>query len=174
MPAASIPAEIRNSSIQSVVNTTVTIIHPGLNAGAATLIAGIKLEGEFISTEQLVDNSKRVPMIDGSTVAMVNGVTAGIMTMNMNRISPNTSAAATDLIMAATQIQKSGMNTVGAQITVTYQISGSMTGSTPSKETWQFIGCVLQRVPPLKLSGNDVPTYTIIWSYDDYSMSVGS
>ena len=157
-------ASARQSSIQSVANATIKITSDGLNSGATTTFTGIRLEGSFFDAEQSVDNSKRVPLIDGNTIALVNNATFGVATLNLSRVSSSTAVSAADVVLSCLTIQKSGIST-GSTITIEYKMNGKT-------ETWTFSDCTIMKCPPLKLAGDDVPTYTVTFSYGDYSVSV--
>lgn len=161
LPQPILPALGRTSSVQSVGNFTVNLINlsPTLAALASGIgIKGIKLEETFLSTNQLVPTSKRVPMIDGSTAAITNSVTAGELTFRAVRVGQ--SIISGDLPTIASFIQKNGDST-GSTIVIVYYVNGF-------PETWTFLGCTLVKAPPLNLAGNDLAVYEIVFSYDDY------
>ena len=160
MPLAS--AAGRTSSVQSVGTFSATIINLSTSLASlalATSIKGIKLEETFLTTAQMMDTSKRVPLIDGSTAGLVNAITAGVITFRCVRVG-NTIASG-DLPTIASTIQKGG-DLLGSTITVTYNLNGVV-------ETWTFTKCLLVKTPPILLAGNDIPVYEISFSYDDYA-----
>ena len=114
----------------------------------------------------MVDTSKRVPLIDGSTAALINSVTAGELTLRCVRVGSSLTSG--DIATIAQYLQKVG-DTTGSQIALTYSFS---TNGTPNQETWYFYYCTVKRVPPILLSGNDIAEYDVVFSYDDYSRSI--
>ena len=137
----------------------------GINSAASTTmsVGGVKLEETFLSTNQLVDTVKRVPFIDGTTGALVNSVTAGTITFRAARCSND--AASGDLILFAALLQKAGSSTP-VNIEIAYQVYSA---GVASPEKWTFSGCLIERVPPMMLMGNDVAVYDIVFSYDDFA-----
>ena len=150
----------RVSSVQSVASFSCYINNALL--GGQVQVHGIKLEGVFLQTSQLVDTSKRVPLIDGSTAALINAVTAGTLTIRSLRVGSTIQSG--DLVTIALYLQKFG-DTTGSQIQFSYSFS---TNGTPNSEAWYFISAIVQRVPPLLLQGNDIAEYDVVFSYDDY------
>jgi hypothetical protein len=173
IPTGSGASGVRGTaSIQSVTTFTATITNPAFLVAPSTggitalssggvLIKGIKLEDTFLTSNQLVDTSKRVPLIDGSTVGLVNGVTSGTLTFRCVRVGQT--FASGDLPTVASVLQKAGVTTAST-IVVSYTIGGVT-------EQWTFSDSLLVKVPPLNLSGNDIAVYEVVFSYDDYSRS---
>jgi len=154
----------RQSSVQSVGTFQANITNSlfVLNGAPLTLpIRGIKLETTFLQAKQLVKTSKRIPLIDGSTSALINAVTAGTLSFKALRVGSSLQSG--DLVTIASYLQKAG-DTTGSQINVTYSFNGNT-------ESWFFYLCTLEEVPPLGLMGNDLFEYGIDFSYDDYSRS---
>ena len=150
----------RVSSVQSVASFTAYINNALL--GGQIQLHGIKLEGVFLTTSQMVETSKRVPLIDGSTAALINAVTAGQLTIKTVRVGSTVGSG--DLATIALYLMKAG-DTTGSQIQFSYSFS---TNGVPNTETWYFNLCTVVRVPPLLLQGNDIAEYDIIFSYDDF------
>ncbi len=164
MPPSLPQASNRTSSIIAVGGFTATLLNLSANLtllNASIPIKGIKLDETFIATAQMIETSKRVPFIDGSTGALVNAVTAGQITFRCARVG--TTVQSGDLPLMAAYIQKIG-DQLGSTITISYTMNGIL-------ETWTFYGCTLVSVPPLILAGNDIPIYDVVFSYDDYSKS---
>jgi hypothetical protein len=178
-------ASARTSSIQAVGNfqafitNASTILANGFTENALsvqTQIKGIKLEDTFLSASQMIDSSKRVPLIDGSTAAITNMVTAGVVTFRCVRVG--TDIASGDLPTIAAFIQKA-LPSLGSIIQVSYTIAPATSGAlvagsalAAKTENYFFVGCTLVRTPPIILAGNDVPVYEISFSYDDYYRTI--
>lgn len=162
-------ASNRQSSVQSVGTFQASIANSSFVLGGGALIIpirGIKLESTFLQTAQMVDTSKRIPLIDGSTSALINAVTAGILTFRCVRVGQALNSG--DLPTIAQFLQKIG-DTSGSQIQVQYSFATG--GGAGVTEQWTFNLATLVRVPPILLAGNDIAEYEISFSYDDYSRS---
>jgi hypothetical protein len=160
-------ASNRQSSVQSVGQFQASIYNPifAIGGGALTIpIRGIKLDSTFVTSSQMLDTSKRIPLIDGSTAALINAVTAGVLTFRCVRVGQTLNSG--DLPTIAQFLQKAG-DTQGSQIQVSYSFATG--GGVGTTETWTFNLCTLVHVPPLNLAGNDIAEYEVAFSYDDYS-----
>jgi hypothetical protein len=161
----------RSSYIQNVGSMSITVTPAGTGeflgvAGHLTFIAkGLKLDDVFVNTSQLIDSSKRVVFIDGSTGALVNSVTAGTITLRSSVVG--TTLVSGDLVTLGGLLQKNPP-TSGVNITIKFKASN---GTTSTEITWIFSMCTLVRMTPVMLAGNDVPTHDVVFSYDDYSRS---
>lgn len=154
-----------NHNVQSVSNNDLSIIlaHPILlAAGYAGNIAltGFKLEGQFLNTEQLLDNSKVVPLLSGDTISITNTNRSGTITFNCTRASG--SIANGDVVAVANKLQELGDNE-GGTLTVSYGFNGKVFKVT-------FFAVTVRSAPPLLMAGNDVPDYSVKFNYGDYKV----
>jgi hypothetical protein len=143
---------------QSVGDFTLTFTHPLVAGGTAIPIKGIKLDEVFVSTAQEIDNSKRVLLVNGDTVALTNFTKAGKLTVNAIRVSDNILDG--DMIMIANFLSGIGDN-VGGIIRITYGFDGGT-------EAITFTGVTYVSCPPVLLAGNDLPVYPVVWSYGEF------
>lgn len=150
--------------IQSVGDFTATFLTPlGVFGGAvgapmAIPLQGFRLDDVFINTAQMIDNSKRVPLVDGGTIALTNRIKAGQVTINAAHISENYLDG--DLPLICTMLQGVA-DSLGGILRITYGFNGQMTSI-------DFLSVILVSIPPLILAGNDVPTYPCVLSYADF------
>jgi hypothetical protein len=147
------------TQIQSAGDLTLTLLHALVNAGAATPLAGFKLEGDIINAEQILDNSKVVPLIGGVAVVITNRVIAGTIRLTCVRTTGDPLQG--DIISICHILQALGDNVGGilraawGQNGVTKQVS--------------FTGVTVKRCPPLRIQGNDVAPYDVELSYTAFS-----
>lgn len=146
-------------SIQTTGNFTLTLNHPLIAGGTTITIQGAKLDQQFIDTAQMMDNTKRVALVGGGTAALTNAVKSGDLTVNCVRISDNMLEG--DLPLIASTLQGLG-DSQGGVIRATYGFNGGTEGIT-------FLFCTVKSCPPLKLAGNDLPDYPIVFSYADFT-----
>ena len=154
-----------NHNVQSVSNNDLSIIlsHPVLlAAGFAEDIAltGFKLEGQFLSSEQLLDNSKVVPLLSGDTISITNTNRSGTLTFNCTRASGSIEKG--DVVAIANKLQELGDNS-GGTMTVSYGFNGAIFKVT-------FFSVTVRSAPPLLMAGNDVPDYSVKFNYGDYKV----
>lgn len=140
---------------------SVTITHPLLNAGLALTLSGFKLEGTFVNSEQLLDNSKIIALLNGDTLSITNSNTSGSLTFSCTRAQGT--IAKGDTVRVATSLVAQG-DAQGGIIKIAYIING---------QTFyvEFNGCTVKRVPPMILAGNDLPDYSVVFNYGSYTVS---
>jgi hypothetical protein len=152
-------------NVQSVGNSDLSIIlsHPVLAAAgfpADIALTGFKLEGQFLNTEQLLDNSKVVPLLSGDTISITNTNRSGSITFNCTRASGT--LANGDIVAVANKLQELGDNS-GGTLTVSYGFNGAVFKVT-------FFSVTVRSAPPLLMAGNDVPDYAVRFNYGDYKV----
>jgi len=148
-------------TVQSVGQSTVIFQHPLIAGGAAISLKGFKLEENFLDSNQLIDNAKRVVLYNGDTSALTNNVRAGDLTINTTRVSDNILDG--DIILIAQMLQALGDN-IGGIIRITIPMDGKVLAIT-------YMSVLVKSVPSIKLAGNDVVTYPVVLSYGDFSNS---
>jgi hypothetical protein len=147
-------------TVQSVgTGFTATFSHPLILAGAAISLQGFKLDSDFIDMVQLMDNSKVQALVGGGTATITNSVKAGSATFNSVRVSTN--LADGDVVLIATTLQGLG-DSVGGQIRITNGLNGSTDAIT-------LIKVVVKSCPLLKLAGNDLAVYPVVFNYADFA-----
>ena len=159
--------------VQTVGNFNAAFSHPLVLAGAAVNLKGFKLEDVFIHTDQLMDNSKMIPLVDGGTVTITNSVLAGRLTINALRVGnpqsggfsgQNFTDLSGDFILIANFLQALGDN-VGGTLTLSWGVGISGSQST---EKISFSTATVARCPPVIIAGNDLPVNPIVLNYASY------
>lgn len=152
-------------NVQSVGTSDLSIIlsHPVLAAAgypSDIALTGFKLEGQFLNTEQLLDNSKVVPLLSGDTISITNTNRSGSITFNCTRASGTIEKG--DVVAVANKLQELGDNE-GGTLTVSYGFNGAIFKVT-------FFSVTVRSAPPLLMAGNDVPDYSVRFNYGDYKV----
>ena len=159
--------------VQTVGNFNAAFSHPLVLAGAAINLKGFKLEDVFVHTDQLMDNSKMIPLVDGGTVTITNSVLAGRITINALRVGNPQSGGFSgqtfsdlsgDFILIANFLQALGDN-VGGTLTLSWGVSVS---GKPFTANVSFSTVIVARCPPAIIAGNDLSVYPIVLNYASY------
>lgn len=137
---------------------TATLTHPLWNNGTPTTIAGFKLEGQMVSAQQAMDNSKIIPLANGSTLTITNNNGSGTLTFNVTKTKTDG-----DMVTVANFLKKAG-DSQGGTIRITQEINGVIDSAT-------FTACTVKSCPPLTIQGNDAPDYQVVWNYGDVDYS---
>ena len=154
------------NSVQTVGGFNPTFVHPLLNAGAQVNLKGFKLEDVFVHNDQLMDNSKMIPLVDGGVCVITNAMLAGRLTINCLRVGGSTLETPNvygDLILMANYLQSIG-DSSGGNLTLSYKVNGLPV-------TIQFLAVTVARCPPAIIAGNDLPVYPVILNYCSYVRS---
>ena len=147
------------NTVQTVGNLTISFMHPLISGGAAITLKGFKMEGDLVDTTQQMMNSKIIPLIGGDTATLTNNVRAGKLTLNAVRTS---GIVAQGDIVAMCDLLQSTPDSSGGVMT----FSWSQNSATITKT---FIAVTHESHPPLKISGNDIPTYACTFNYADFN-----
>ena len=159
--------------VQTVGNFIASFSHPLVAAGAAISLKGFKLEDVFVHTDQLMDNSKLIPLVDGGTVTITNAMLAGRVTINALRVGNPASGGfigtsfsdlSGDLVLIANFLQALGDNT-GGTLTLSWGIG--ITGQQATAKI-TFSAVTVARCPPAIIAGNDLPVYPVVLNYASY------
>jgi hypothetical protein len=157
-----------NNTVQTVGQFTAVFAHSSLwaNNGSVNL-KGFKLEDVFIHTDQLLDNSKMIPLVDGGVAVITNAMVAGRLTINTLRTSSCTNPISSsntfndplggDLVIIANYLQMLG-DSIGGTLTLKYYVNNALI-------TVAFQNVTVARCPPLILAGNDLPVYPVVLNY---------
>ena len=160
--------------VQTVGNFVASFTHPLILSGAAVTLKGFKLEDVFVHSDQLLDNSKMIPLVDGGTVTITNAVLAGRLTINAMRVGNPASGGYSgtsftdtsgDLILIANFLQALGDN-VGGTLTLSWGIGISGQQAT-SKISFNTV--TIARCPPAIIAGNDLPVYPVVMNYASFT-----
>lgn len=157
-----------NDGVECIGNVDIYLQHPLLYALAAqnadigkTIVNGVvhltgfKLESTFITADNLMDNAKIVPLLNGDTMTLVNTNCSGTVTIACTRTAAG--IAGGDIIAVADFLRKQGDN-YGGFLTVEWYLNGK-------KRKLVFSHAVVKRCQPIVLAGNDIPDHTVQFSY---------
>lgn len=140
------------------------LVGPGtdntLAADAAVALVGFKLNSNYLDTQQAMDNSFIIPLLNGGSIQITNDNTCGSMTIQCIRTS--TKLADGDIVAIATaQRAVSGGDAIGSTISVSFQFNG---------ETYNvaFYNCTVAQCKPLTLAGNDAPDYSVVFNFSHW------
>jgi hypothetical protein len=151
-------------------------IHNGHHLGGIMHLGGFKLQGEFLSMAQLVDNSVLVPTLGGGSVQLTNNNQCGQITFASIRtgylnefgmpqrldeqgIPTDSDEGYFDIVSIADAIREiPGGDGVGG----TFEISSTFNGSSFSI---LLLRSTLVRSPPYMASGTDAPNYQTVFNY---------
>lgn len=154
-----------NHNVQSVGASDLSLVlsHPVLeNAGypASLSLTGFKLEGQFLGTDQIMDNAKVVPLLNGDSITITNTNRAGVIRFTCTRAAG--SIVKGDIVAIANTLQELGDN-VGGTLVVSFGFNGATFKVT-------FFAVCVKRAPPLVMAGNDVPDYAVELTYADFKI----
>jgi hypothetical protein len=156
------PVNPNVSQVQSVGDFSASFAHPLLLAAgypASIGLVGFKLEGAIVDGEQSIDNAKVIPLIGGVVVILTNTVLSGVLTWSS--VETTGDPAQGDVAAISRYLQSVGDN-IGGTLRVSWSQNATVRART-------FYNCVVQRVKPMVLAGNDVPDQGIKWLYGRYT-----
>lgn len=139
-------------------NFSVAAVCSLVNGGAATAFDNFKLEETFVDTTPEMDNAKFIPLANGSYIMIVNSVRGGTLKF----ASVSTSDDSTNDIIAYANVMQLANSSIGAIFTI----------AIPTKDgikTRIFYDCFPVKIVPLKMAGNDEPTYDMEFKYGDWA-----
>lgn len=145
------------NTVQAVA-ASVIIQHPALG-DAPIVIGGIKQEGIYVTSEQGIDNSKRIPLIDGTSAALTNVQQFGQITVTA---TPNGQGYLQGNLPAIAEKMRNFSDSVGGLLTISYNIG--VAGSSRTFE-YKFKDLTFVKAPQLILAGNDLPDYPATFSF---------
>ena len=160
--------------VQTVGNFVATFSHLLILGKTPITLKGFKLEDVFVHTDQLLDNSKMIPLVDGGTCTITNALLAGRLTINAMRVANPASGGyvgqsftdlSGDLILIANFLQALGDST-GGSLTLSYSVGADGVGSTAGI-TFNWI--TVARCPPAIIAGNDLPIYPVVFNYASFT-----
>jgi hypothetical protein len=147
-------------AVQSVGDFSAALLHPLVNGGASTSLTGFKMEGDIVNTAQLMDNSKVVPLLNGDSITITNTNRSGTITFSCCKLTG-------DVLKGDITAIASFLTSVGDSFGGTLRISFGLNGQTFSIT---FFALTVKTSPPLKVSGNDVPDYSIEFNYAEFQV----
>lgn len=146
------------SQLQSVGDFSMVLQHPLIAGGAAISLVGFKIEGNVIDSDQIIDNSKVVPLIGGLVVIITNRVLAGSMRFAAVRTSGDMTQG--DIVALSHYLQNIGDN-IGGTLRVSW-------GQNGQNKSITFSGVCVKRCKAVNIMGNDVAEYGVEWTFGTY------
>ena len=140
------------------------LVGPGtgneLAADTAVPLTGFKLNSNYLDTQQAIDNSFIIPLLNGGSIQITNDNTCGSIVISAIRTATNLESG--DVVaIASAQRKVAGGDSVGATITVTFSFNGV-------QYSIKFFNCTVAQCKPLTLAGNDAPDYSVRFNYSHW------
>lgn len=124
-----------------------------LAANTSVPLTGFKLNSNYLDTQQAIDNSFIIPLLNGGSIQITNDNTCGSMVINAIRTA--TELASGDVVaLASAQRKVSGGDSIGADIIISFSFNSVI-------YKVQFFNCTVAQCKPLTLAGNDAPDYQV-------------
>ena len=154
-----------SSTLGSVAGKTVNgVTYSGVtlnsDGSGSVYLTGFKLESVMVSTEQQIDNSKVIPLVNGDSITITNLCKSGTLTFTASRTAAGLNGG--DAVSVFDFVRSQGDD--GGALEIAWRMNGK-------DHKIIFSGVCVQRCPPLALAGNDVPEYSITLTYSNYSDS---
>lgn len=131
-----------------------------LAANTSVPLTGFKLNSNYLDTQQAIDNSFIIPLLNGGSIQITNDNTCGSMIINAIRTA--TELASGDVVaLASAQRKVSGGDSIGADIIVSFSFNGVI-------YKVQFFNCTVAQCKPLTLAGNDAPDYQVRFNFSHW------
>lgn len=137
---------------------SISAICPLVNGGAVTAFENFKLDETFVDATPEMENVKFIPLANGSYIMIVNSVRGG--TLKFASISTSDDPT-NDIIAYANAMQKAN-SSIGATFTIAIPTKDSVKIRT-------FYDCFPVNIVPIKMAGNDEPSYDMEFKYGDWS-----
>ena len=123
-------------------------------------LTGFKLNSNYLDTQQAIDNSFIIPLLNGGSIQITNDNTCGSIMITAIRTS--TALTSGDVVaIASAQRKVSGGDSLGATITVAFEFNGTT-------YTIKFFDCTVAQCKPLTLAGNDAPDYQVRFNFSHW------
>lgn len=140
------------------------LVGPGtdnkLDAGSSVALTGFKLNSNYLDTQQAIDNSFIIPLLNGGSIQITNDNTCGSIVINAIRTA--TALASGDVVaIASAQRKVAGGDSIGADITVSFSFNNTLYNV-------KFFNCTVAQCKPLTLAGNDAPDYSVRFNYSHW------
>lgn len=140
------------------------LVGPGDNnklaADEAVALTGFKLNSNYLDTQQAIDNSFIIPLLNGGSIQITNDNTCG--SIIINAIRTDTKLASGDVVaIASAQRKVAGGDSIGADITVSFSFNNTL-------YKVKFFNCTVAQCKPLSLAGNDAPDYSVRFNFSHW------
>ena len=167
------PAGSPSYIVQSAGAATITYAHPkqlvgpkvggqdnNLPANKSVALTGFKLNSNYMDSQQAIDNSFIIPLLNGGSIQITNDNTCGSITIVAIRTA--TKLESGDIVaIASAQRKIAGGDSTGATITVQFNFNGT-------SYSIAFYNCTVAQCKPLTLAGNDAPDYQVRLNYSHW------
>lgn len=140
------------------------LVGPGegneLDANASVSLTGFKLNSNYLDTQQAIDNSFIIPLLNGGSIQITNDNTCGSIIISAIRTA--TKLASGDVVaIASAQRKVAGGDSIGADITVSFSFNNT-------NYKVKFFNCTVAQCKPLTLAGNDAPDYSVRFNFSHW------
>jgi hypothetical protein len=140
------------------------LVGPGdnnkLDAGASVTLTGFKLNSNYLDTQQAIDNSFIIPLLNVGSIQITNDNTCG--SMIINAIRTDTKLESGDIVaIASAQRKVAGGDSIGADMIVSFSFNNTL-------YKVQFFNCTVAQCKPLALAGNDAPDYSVRFNFSHW------
>lgn len=131
-----------------------------LVAGSSVALTGFKLNSNYLDTQQAIDNSFIIPLLNGGSIQITNDNTCG--SMIINAIRTDTKLTSGDIVaIASAQRKVPGGDSIGADIIISFSFNNTL-------YKVQFFNCTVAQCKPLALAGNDAPDYSVRFNFSHW------
>ena len=140
------------------------LVGPGtdniLAKDTAVALTGFKLNSNYLDTQQAIDNSFIIPLLNGGSIQITNDNTCGSIMINAIRTA--TALTSGDVVaIASAQRKVAGGDSIGADIIVSFSFNNTL-------YKVQFFNCTVAQCKPLSLAGNDAPDYQVRFNFSHW------
>ena len=140
------------------------LVGPGdnnkLDAGASVTLPGFKLNMNYLDTQQAIDNSFIIPLLNGGSIQITNDNTCGSMIISAIRTDVKLESG--DIVaIASAQRKVAGGDSIGADMIVSFSFNNTL-------YKVQFFNCTVAQCKPITLAGNDAPDYSVRFNFSHW------
>ena len=140
------------------------LVGPGtdntLAKDTAVALTGFKLNSNYLDTQQAIDNSFIIPLLNGGSIQITNDNTCGSIMITAIRTA--TALTSGDVVaIASAQRKVAGGDSIGADIIVSFSFNNTL-------YKVQFFNCTVAQCKPLSLAGNDAPDYQVRFNFSHW------
>lgn len=140
------------------------LVGPGdnnkLDAGASVTLTGFKLNMNYLDTQQAIDNSFIIPLLNGGSIQITNDNTCGSMIISAIRTDVKLESG--DIVaIASAQRKVAGGDSIGADMIVSFSFNNTL-------YKVQFFNCTVAQCKPITLAGNDAPDYSVRFNFSHW------
>lgn len=131
-----------------------------LDAGASVTLTGFKLNMNYLDTQQAIDNSFIIPLLNGGSIQITNDNTCGSMIISAIRTDVKLESG--DIVaIASAQRKVAGGDSIGADMIVSFSFNNTL-------YKVQFFNCTVAQCKPITLAGNDAPDYSVRFNFSHW------